>query len=404
MHSERYGEASKKKEHGEDSSDADYDYGIAMERPHHPINTSVNKPDPDTVQGSSTTSTSSYDTAATHRDPHEPQPTHAEKPTLREKVLRNANQHTLKRKFRELSEDDRVGHPRHSRSAVDQQEDHQSRNGSLVPFSPRKSRVEISPHPEDHNVRVKTEPPEEIDDNDLWAQHLDVDFTNGFEEVFRGGVLYRESTQALYKQPTPSIGLDVPPPDEGWGDLEDIESLQDQTRDDDHGRNESPDLAALAPDTQALFRDRTQSPDLVVPDPDDANDSLRPSSPLEIPRLHQDAESVASTAELSAQADAWIDSFVAQGFAVDTVLAVFKSTSHDSELTEKVLEHLRKKEEQSGQADYDELPHDWQGVWTASDDEDLSSTDARKINRLQVKHGAEALNNRWEFLDFLDRL
>ena len=378
-----------------------------MERLHHPINAPVNTHIPDTVQGSSTTSTSSYDTAATHRESHEPQLTHAERSTLREKVLRNANQHTLKRKFRELSENERVGHPRHGRPAVEKHKEHQSRNRTEVPFNTIKDRVEISPFPEDHNVRVKTEPPEEIDDNDLWSHHLDGDFANGMEEVFMDGIRYRESTQALYKQPTPSIGLDIPPPDEGWGDLEETESLQVRTRDDDHERNESPDLAALAalaPDTQALFRDRTQSPDLGIPDPDDANDSLRPSSPPKIPRLHQDAESDTSTAELSAQADAWIDSYVAQGFSVDTVLAAFKSTSHDSELTEKVLEHLRKQKEQSGQADHDELPHDWQGVWTASDDEDLSSTDARQINRLQVKHGAEALNNRWEFLDFLDRL
>ena len=244
------------------------------------------------------------------------------------------------------------------------------------------------------------------------------------------------NTQAIFKSATPLIDFDVPAPEGGWDDEEVLvqdssqpvsldlpPSLEDSGEDNKDGIKESAqlidfDLAPPAggwaeqdpeiksepdsenteiydpqptlPDTQALLRSKTPAPDFTIPDPDGGWNNLIGSSPPAVPSSPR-AESVFSQTELNEQLDAWIDAHAVKGASVETVESVLKSTSMDTALAHKALRRLAKK---------GALPTKWKGVWTGSDDEDLKSTDARKIQRLQEKHGADCLTARWEFLDF----
>ena len=243
------------------------------------------------------------------------------------------------------------------------------------------------------------------------------------------------NTQAVFGDATQLIDFDVPAPEGGWDNEElvvqnhsqpvdfDIPSSEDGREDNKHGIRESAQLIDFdllpaeggwdeegppvkeesespntetydpqpnLPDTQAILRSKTPAPDFSIPDPDGGWNSLVASSPPLMPDSPR-AESVFSQTDLKDQMDAWIDAHTTKGISVEQVESVLKSTSMDTALADKALRHLAKKVV---------LPKDWRGVWTESDDEDLKSTDARKIQRLQEKHGADCLAARWEFLDF----
>lgn len=199
--------------------------------------------------------------------------------------------------------------------------------------------------------------------------------TEDSKEINKDGI--KESTQL--------IDFDLAPPDGGWGEQDPEIKSESESQD-----TEIHDPQPTLPDTQALLESKTPAPDFTIPDPDGGWNNLIGSSPPVVPSSPR-AESVFSQAELNDQLDAWIDAHAVNGTSVETVESVLKSTSMDTALAHKALRHLAKK---------GALPTKWTGVWTGSDDEDLKSTDARKIQRLHEKHGADCLTARWEFLDF----
>ncbi|CAD6584188.1 MAG: hypothetical protein ASARMPREDX12_001547 [Alectoria sarmentosa] len=195
----------------------------------------------------------------------------------------------------------------------------------------------------------------------------------------------REDNKQGIRESAQLIDFDLLPPEGGWDEegppvKEESESPNTETYD------PQPNL----PDTQAILRSKTPAPDFSIPDPDGGWNSLIASSPPLMPNSPR-AESEFSQTDLKDQMDAWIDGHATKGISVEQVESVLKSTSMDTALAHKALRHLAKK---------GALPEDWRGVWTDSDDEDLKSTDARNIQRLQEKHGADCLAARWQFLDF----
>ena len=213
----------------------------------------------------------------------------------------------------------------------------------------------------------------------------------------------RENTQALWREPTAFIDFDVPPPDEGWGSqIYHEEQTPMFGSDGVSSATGTYEPLFAVPDTQNILQSKTQVPDFDLPAPDVGWESPMPSSPPQSTHSQQRAESVASSTDIGAQLDAWIDSFVEKGFLSETVEAALKCTSLDSKLAEELLEFLRRGKRKSSSGDPNEFPDDWRGVWTAADDENLYSTDARKIQRLEGKHGKESLKARWEFLDFYE--
>jgi len=187
------------------------------------------------------------------------------------------------------------------------------------------------------------------------------------------------------REPTQQVDFEIPPPDDGW---DDEDSGAEASSESEPTATEVYDPWPVIQDTQAILRDKTPALDLDVPDPEGGWDLVVPSSPSPMPS-HPHA--VSELSDVDAQTEAWINSHAAEGISVDHVIAVLKATSMDTGLAEEVLKLVGK----NGR-----MPKDKRGAWTETDDEDLGATDARKIRRLELKHGKDCLTARWEFLDF----
>ncbi len=188
--------------------------------------------------------------------------------------------------------------------------------------------------------------------------------------------------QAVFVDPTQYIDFNVPPPEDGWSDDDPVSNLESPTSSPPAATNNSPE--ATHPDTQALLTSKTQLPDFSVPEPSGGWDlSPASSSPPNLPPASP------TQSQITADLDAWIDARIAAGHTPSNVELALRSTSVDAELAAVVLEHLRKGEG---------LPKEMRGVWTEEDDADLEATDARRLGRVERKHGGDAVGLRWEFL------
>lgn len=218
------------------------------------------------------------------------------------------------------------------------------------------------------------------------------------------------NTQAMLRDVTQEVDFNVPPPEDGWDDESAyireptqqidlrIASPEEDWNDEDLGAEASSDsdstvLGARSQrtavqETQAILRDKTPALDFEVADPEGGWEHVIPSSPPPIPSSPR-AESEVS--DIDAQTESWINAHAVGGVSIDLVIMILKAASMNTSLAAKVLKSMEGTEE---------IPRKTRGVWTESDDEDLGSTDARKIQRLESKHGKDCLTARWEFLNF----
>ena len=206
---------------------------------------------------------------------------------------------------------------------------------------------------------------------------------------------HHADTQAIFAEKTQTQDFLVAEPEGGWGDL----------------HHSSSPAVPDSPDEESAA-DKTQTQDFFVAEPDGGWDNvLRLSSPAIPESLNE--ESAATTAanteninesppadvndSLDARLDAWISARSADGFFTDDEIEnVLNRACMDTELAGCVLQSMK----EDGDAEK-VLPENVTGLWTEIDDEDLHGTDARKISRLERKHGADCLQARWEFLDFM---
>ena len=203
-------------------------------------------------------------------------------------------------------------------------------------------------------------------------------------------------TQALFREPTPTIDLEVVPPGDGWDDEEAGGNKADsESEGESQYESASDEQQAAVADTQAVLESRTQVPDLDVPDPDGGWDTLLPSSPPVIMASSPPAysESQTSSNNLKTELEVWVSNRVVAGFSEEQAYDVFNRACMDTELAAQALQHMKTHD--------GEMPQDLKGLWTEEDDHDLYSSDARKVGRLERKHGAACLSSRWEFLDLL---
>ena len=265
--------------------------------------------------------------------------------------------------------------------------------------------VLVEPH--DSPIMLKLE--DESDMEELYAEELK---NNEFETPLSQQISETLSepgrpigdTQAVFLDPTQAVDLDIPPPDEGWDD-EDPE-IPDTVGDGEYPLSQSarrwidaeaedelsePDSREFEtepaiPETQAMLREQTPALDLTIADPDGGWENLRLSSPPPVPGSPRPNSEVSDTDD---QLQAWIDAQVALGVTADQATWVLMRTSLDTNLANETVKHLASK---------GEIPQNSKGVWTEADDRDVRSTDARKIERLQGKHGETSLERRYEFL------
>lgn len=210
------------------------------------------------------------------------------------------------------------------------------------------------------------------------------------------------TTQAIYQDPTQDVDLDVPPPDEGWDD----ESLHDGVA---SGPNPNiqpvdfdpaltiPETQFTLPDTQGLLDRGTYVPEFDIAEPDSGWDgvgivpSLSPPMPASRSSSPRDAANGPPTPDDVAAMDAWASSKLALGYHYEDVVEALKVTSTaDCELADYVLMYMNGKGK--GQ-----IPQDEPGVWTESDDADLHSTEARRIEKMHKKHGEKRCDSRFEY-------
>ncbi|KAJ5129555.1 uncharacterized protein N7515_005594 [Penicillium bovifimosum] len=88
--------------------------------------------------------------------------------------------------------------------------------------------------------------------------------------------------------------------------------------------------------------------------------------------------------------ETWIDQRVARGAKEYHVLNALHCASMDPERADKVLKYLT-----AGKG----VPNDMPGVWTAEDDECVQAMEHSRVERVLTKHGAQAYQERWEFLN-----
>ena len=140
--------------------------------------------------------------------------------------------------------------------------------------------------------------------------------------------------------------------------------------------------------TQALLtRGATQPLDLAVAEPAGGWDSMlspppvegssiAPSSPVQVP-MHD-----------SISLDDFIAALRNHGYDLENILTVLKRTSLNAQLAERVLRRIKKGKGW----------RNMKGVWTDEDDSDLESTDARRVMRVEKKHGKDGTVKREGFL------
>lgn len=193
--------------------------------------------------------------------------------------------------------------------------------------------------------------------------------------------------------------FDLPPPEGGWasdGSEYDIHEVN-------HSALQGPEEAIE--DTQALLNGKMPMLDLTVPDPDEDWSSVihPPSSPPPLPAsilsqdkfkddsATEDAEvEVLDEEEANMELQKWAEERIAAGVPLQHIEIALRSTSNNLDLAEVVLESL---------ARHAGVPQSMMGVWTEEDDADVVAVDARKIARLHHKHGEDAFDRRFNFLE-----
>lgn len=240
----------------------------------------------------------------------------------------------------------------------------------------------------------------------------------------------RRNTQDVFKDPTQLIDFGDPDPDEGWDDASEAtlppegpdpnSQLVDSPRaniipetqplSDEPANPELPDeLEELflpdeaeepeLPDTRALLGSKTQMPDFFVAEPDGGWDTLAliPSSPPAMPDHHSSPPPLPTKApspspkKLKASMDTWVSNHLSAGYPVDSIIAALKATSNNLDRAKFVLKYMTRK----GKG---RIPSNERGIWTEDDDRDLESTHARRIEKVQAKHGTEICDVRLAFL------
>lgn len=205
--------------------------------------------------------------------------------------------------------------------------------------------------------------------------------------------------------------------------LQDAQRIPSNTNDSKHNSIPPSSPSQTSPNphqsiTQAILAGETQHLDFSLPEPDGGWDAaLLPSSPPEFPpsspqdpqhqrkvQPSQDHSPLKTTHHYTQpqvprtpspnpadQLDEFIDYHISQGYSEDTIHTALKCTNMDPALTVEVLRIMSRNGEK--------VPGGVKGCWTEGDDADLESVDARRVERVERKHGVGSMEVRWRFLE-----
>ncbi len=165
--------------------------------------------------------------------------------------------------------------------------------------------------------------------------------------------------------------------------------------------NSNPNQYTHSPPTQ------TQTPiipDFSIPSPPGGWAAIEDPHPHPHPtnapttHPHPDTTTTPTTTTTATDIDinTWVTTHQARGHSASALRLALLSTNMDARLAEVVLEAPSMR---AGRGVPDDVP----GVWTAADDADLQGRHARRVARVEAKHGGEGVRVRWEFLEELRR-
>ncbi|KAF7504271.1 hypothetical protein GJ744_002529 [Endocarpon pusillum] len=152
------------------------------------------------------------------------------------------------------------------------------------------------------------------------------------------------------------------------------------------------------PNTQAFISNASQhgegSFDFGLPDPEGGWEAMDPdlnhgerSNRGE--RTTSPTPSTTSTSTSNLDIDSWVQLRVSEGKDIKLLLTAAEATNLHKTLADSVYESLER-----GRG----IPTHVRGVWTKEDDGLLMGTDARGVERVERKHGATSVAERWECL------
>lgn len=203
-------------------------------------------------------------------------------------------------------------------------------------------------------------------------------------------------TQAILAADTQPLDLDIPDPDEALessiaqsieseepvefdrqcqASLRDQELINQQLLDKpDAGENEAMDFDFDLPEPDGGFEAAEEPYEGIETELLKDTQALDPG-PIEEMDV-EDIDEAASQASLDF--DALANALMDKGHSPDNILTAIQATSANMPLMLVVLEHLR-----AGM----NVPVEVRGIWTKQDDEDILGGDARKLERVEAKHG-----------------
>ncbi|EME49692.1 hypothetical protein DOTSEDRAFT_143910, partial [Dothistroma septosporum NZE10] len=155
-------------------------------------------------------------------------------------------------------------------------------------------------------------------------------------------------------------------------------------------------------ESQDILSAETQLPDFSMPEPSllddlsngDEADEMQPQAPAvdtaqAARRSQRTRGNEFDSDDATTDVDSWILSMKARGFSNKAISKALRCTSYRPHIAQSVLF-----EEKRGNG----LPDDTPGIWSKLEDDVLEGGDARKLRRLDEKHGSAECDARMDFL------
>lgn len=240
----------------------------------------------------------------------------------------------------------------------------------------------------------RAEPRIEVKEDDDGDELEDEAEDNGEEEeseVHTSIPTAQPTTQAIFDAETQFPDLSLPEPEGGWdsvlpsspspSQLLSDENIQSQIDMQIFAESQRSSLPPSAPPPQSPPQETTAA----MPSPPPPPPSSASKTKAKAPRQKK-----ALTLHSAAEFDECLARNLALGYKEHDILSALKCTSMDPELTRRALGSMA---ENGGAVEVG-----MKGFWTEEDDGDLECRDARRVKRVEAKHGTEGVERRWEWL------
>ncbi|KAL8686501.1 MAG: hypothetical protein Q9218_007061, partial [Villophora microphyllina] len=234
----------------------------------------------------------------------------------------------------------------------------------------------------EHQAEAKDE-----DDSDELGDDAQVDEND--EDVQQNIPNVQPNTQAIFNAETQELDLSLPEPEGGWDSVlppsqspspspsSSSRPLSDPTIQSQIDLQIFAESQRSSPPPSSPPRPRTPTALAAVALPTAATATSPPSSRKKVRPKPPSPDSVRR------QVDQFFEDHLALGYDEDSILLVLKCTNMDPRVSSEALEFMVK--------NGGNVPADMKGFWTTEDDKDLECGDARRVKRVEAKHGTQGM-------------